>query len=68
MKIHDKKGLISGIVTLSICIMGVITIILKGLSVKLEIGIIILFLILITEIIRSFSETMSKENIIKSEE
>lgn len=63
MMIYNKKGFISGIIFLIICIIGLVSVILKGLSLKMGILLPILFLFSITEIKRSLSKSASKEDI-----
>lgn len=64
MKVYNKKGLISGIITLIISILGVLAIFIKGFSVNLAILSIILFLFSIADLSRSFSRTASIEDIL----
>ncbi|MDB2155063.1 hypothetical protein [Clostridium butyricum] len=66
MRIYNKKGFVSGIITLLLCVLGVIAIILKGPSIKLVILLPFLLLISLTELRRSLSKSMSKEDIIKN--
>lgn len=68
MKIYSKKGFISGLITLLVFIIGVISVVLKGLSIKMSILLPILFLFSITEIRRSLSKAKSKEDFIKNED
>ncbi len=63
MRIYNKKGFVSGIITLLLCVVGVITVILKGPSIKLVILLPFLLLFSLTEIRRSLSKSMSKEDI-----
>ncbi len=66
MRIYNKKGFVSGIITLLLCVVGVIAVILKGPSIKLVILLPFLLLFSLTEIRRSLSKSMSKEDIIKN--
>ncbi|MEA4900477.1 hypothetical protein [Desulfitobacterium sp.] len=63
MMIYNKKGFISGIIFLIICIIGLVSVILKGLSLKMGILLPLVFLFSITEIKRSLSRSASKEDI-----
>lgn len=62
MTIYNKKGFVRGIITLMICIFGVIAILMKGFSLKLAILLMISFLFSITELSRSLSRTASLED------
>ena len=64
MTIYNKKGFVRGMITLMICIFGVIAIFMRGFSLKLAILLIISFLFSITELSRSFSRTASLEDIL----
>lgn len=68
MKIYNKKGFINGIIFLIICITGLVSVILKGLSVKMGILLPLLFLFSITSIKRSLSKSASKEDIIAADD
>ena len=71
MKIYNRKGFINGLIFLSICIVGVVAIILKGFSVKLSIIIPILFILFIYSIVgirRSLLIDASREDIIENED
>lgn len=68
MKIYNKKGFISGLFTLLVCIIGGISVVLKGVSIKMSILLPILFLFSITEMRRSLSKAKSKEDLIKNED
>lgn len=68
MKIYNRKGFINGLISLSICIVGVAAIILKGFSVKLSIIIPILFIYSIVGIRRSLLIDASREDIIENED
>lgn len=63
MIIYNKKGFISGIIFLMICVIGLVSVILKGLSLKMGILLPLLFLFSITDIKRSLSKSASKEDI-----
>lgn len=64
MKIYNKKSFISGIISLIICIIGLVSDSLNGLSIKMSILILLLFIFSITEIRRSLSKSASWEDII----
>lgn len=66
MKCYNKKGFISGVFGLLLCIVGIFSVILKGLSIKMSISIPLLFIYSITQIVRSFLKIAAKEDLIKS--
>ena len=68
MKIYNKRGFISGIIFLIICIIGLVSVFLKGLPVKMGIELPLLFLFSMTEIKRSLSKSASKEDIIAADD
>ena len=68
MRIYNKKGFVSGIITLLLCVVGVIAVILKGPSIKLVILLPFLLLFSLTEIRRSLSKSMSKDIIKNNDE
>lgn len=62
MAVYNRKGFVRGIITLVICIFGMLAIFIRGFSLKLAILLIISFLFAITELSRSFSRTASLED------
>ena len=64
MKIYNKKGFISGIVWLSICLVGIFAMAVKGFSLKLTLWTLLLFLFSIASISRSFSKASSLEDLL----
>lgn len=68
MKIYNKKQFTSGLISLMIFLMALISVILRGLSIKIIIIMPILLLFSITEIRISFSKDMSKKNLIENED
>lgn len=64
MKIYNKKGFMRGIVTLLLCVFGILATFIKGFSVKLTILLVILFLFSITDLSRSFSRSAALEDIV----
>lgn len=65
MKIYNKKSFANGILDLTICILGIVALIVKGFTLKLSIPVLLLLLFSITSLKRSFSRTASVEDIIK---
>jgi hypothetical protein len=64
MKIYNKNGFIQGLIFLAIFMLGVIAIVIKGFSVKIMILSILMFLISITYLIRSFSKKATLEDVL----
>ena len=68
MKIYNKKGFISGVSFLLVCILGIFSVILKGISVDMVILVPLLLIWSVGEITRSFSKTATKEDLIKNDD